>query len=800
MLSPKYFGLIIGVFVFFVFIFFDQFTPGLRSLEIQTMDFHLKLKTTWQVIDRSSGATEINRSARLSDDIVIVGVDNKSLEQFGRWPFPRSIHADLLNTLTRIKQPEQRESAVMLDFLFNETSDRAYDDVLLLEAMKENGRVSLQTLHHPLEIATTDQNELNMRLKELLANFGEITNIGGDLSSVRPSYGIESPLIPYGKAISAFGHASYSQDPDGIYRRQELVSRYSIKTGEYKLDDLKVTTDFGIKGRGHLSWVNNKGAVMFQELPLNKESLEELVKDVRRHGLTKQDLDTLGDDGNPVEYHFVSAYEDHYVPAISLTLALQYLNKDLNDLEVVYGSHILIPSPERWDVSSGTWIPYSIPTGSRRGPAERVLEEIRIPIDESGYMLVNFMGRKSSSNPAEYQTFPVRSYYRFAAEPPGHNQDTWKNTQGFGGKVVMVGAFTLAMADDEKPSPLGLMFGVEIHANALNTIIMDNFIAPVPPRTNQLILLAVVLIVAFITSRIRALGWSVAALLAFIVVSFVAVNFAFDIGGLLFDWSTPVIAAVVVFVANVIYRVITAERDKRKILNVFGQFISPELVEDLAKSPPELGGVDINGTVMFSDIRGFSALSEGLPSSVLVDFMNVYLTAMTDNMVIDYKGTLDKYIGDAIMAFWGAPKEDKEHAVNACKSAVAQIRILNDLNHLLMEKFQRRIDIGIGINSGFMNEEKNKTITVAYMGSEGRKNYTAMGDPVNLASRLEGVNKEYDTSILISEDTYRLISHDSQFIVRELDLIRVKGRTKPVTIYELLDYEGELKGVAGSSV
>jgi adenylate cyclase len=406
-------------------------------------------------------------------------------------------------------------------------------------------------------------------------------------------------------------------------------------------------------------------------------------------------------------------------------------------------------------------------------------------------MLINFMGGKSSSNPAEYQTFPVRSYARFAGLAPGTSSESWANTNGFGGKVVMVGAFTLGMADDEKPTPMGLMFGVEIHANALNTIIMENFITKPASWMSNLVMLALILIFAFITSRMKGLGWSAGILVFFVIVSFLVVTILFDNQGLLIDWGTPIFAVITTFVAVVIYRVLTAERDKRQIKGVFGQFIAPELVEELAIAPPKLGGEYINGTVLFSDIRGFSYLSERLSAEELVDLLNEYLTLMTDNMVNEFGGTLDKYIGDAIMAFWGAPKPLEDHAVRACKSAVAQIRILNKYNPTFREKYQNKISIGIGINSG---DTLSESLMVSYMGSEGRKNYTAMGDTVNLASRLEGVNKEYRTTILISEDTYDMIK-DEKFIVRELDEIRVKGRNKPVTIYELVDYDGELAGV-----
>ena len=777
--SPNVFGLVIGLLVFLVFMLIGIVLGGFENLEIQLMDLHFKLKNTWQVQERGAGYTEEIKSAKLSNDIVIIGVDNKTLERFGRWPFSRRIHADLLNSFTRIKQQEQRESAILLDFLFNDISERAFDDVILLESIESNSKVALQTLHAKVEIATTDREDLIDRFRVLIEGHGEIKNIRGDLSKVNANYGVESPLRPYGKAISTYGHASYGADDDEIYRRQQLVSRYSILAKEIPLDVLDIDTKLKIQGRGHIAWENTNGLIERVELPLTTEKIEKLRRDISRRGLKRRT------GGTDEEAYYVRSYEDYFVPAITLTLALEYFNKSFDDVEVVYGSHILIPSPMRWDSVSGKWIRYEF-------PRKTSVNDLRIPIDESGHMLINFMGGKSSTNPAEHQTFPVRSYARFAGNPPGLDVENWPNTNGLGGKIVMIGAFTIGMADDEKPTPMGLMFGVEMHANSLNTIIMSNFIYQLPRLANALILFALVMLFAFLISRMKGIGWSVAILTGYLIVSFLTVTILFDSLGLLIDWAMPTTAVFITFIAVVTFRVLVAERDKRQIKSVFGQFVSAELVDELVVSPPELGGDYVNGTVMFTDIRGFSNLSERLNAQQLVDFLNEYLTLMTDNIVNAYGGTLDKYIGDAIMAFWGAPKAQEDHAFRACKSAVAQIRILNRLNLIFKEKYGNIISVGIGINPG---SRKKESLMVSYMGSEGRKNYTAMGDSVNLASRLEGVNKEYRTTIIISEDVYELISSDDKFVVRELDDIRVKGRNRPVTIFELIDYEGELKGV-----
>jgi len=207
---------------------------------------------------------------------------------------------------------------------------------------------------------------------------------------------------------------------------------------------------------------------------------------------------------------------------------------------------------------------------------------------------------------------------------------------------------------------------------------------------------------------------------------------------------------------------------------MFGKYVSATVVDQMMEYPPELGGVDKELTVFFSDIRGFTTLSESMTPQELVNHLNIYLTAMTD-IIMDYQGTLDKYVGDEVMCFWGAPIPQKDHAILACKCALNQMQVLGELNAKWPK--EKRIDIGIGINSGIM--------TVGNMGSLGRMNYTLMGDNVNLGARLEGTNKQYLTHIIISENTYGLVK--DKVVARELDNIRVKGKNRPVLIYELMD-------------
>ena len=486
--------------------------------------------------------------------------------------------------------------------------------------------------------------------------------------------------------------------------------------------------------------------------------------------------------GSGSGFYLVRKFEDSFVPAITLSLALHYFGKSLSDAEVVIGKHVRIPSPTLYDPDTGERQPYTIQVTPDRFDKDgnlikpglrRPVPFIDIPIDANGQMLINFMGPASSDSPDGIQTYTVRPYFGYADKAPGADPKTWHRSMAAANKILMVGAFAQGMASDDKRTPFGIMYGIEVHANALNTILMDNFLIPVPVWTDVLILALLTFLVAFMTSRLPTI-FSLFATILLIAGLFFGTAEIFDNNARLVNFSSPAIAMFFTFIAIVVYRAMTEERDKRMIRETFGKYLSPKVVDQLVDNPPELGGVDKNLTVLFSDIRSFTTLSESMSPQELVNHLNVYLTAMTD-VVLDYGGYLDKYVGDEIMCFWGAPLPQADHAARACKCALRQMQRLKELNDAWPEPI--RINIGIGVNSGIM--------TVGNMGSPTRMNYTLMGDNVNLGARLEGTNKEYGTNIIISEFTYGLVK--DEFVVRELDNIRVKGKNKPVLIYELVD-------------
>jgi adenylate cyclase len=346
----------------------------------------------------------------------------------------------------------------------------------------------------------------------------------------------------------------------------------------------------------------------------------------------------------------------------------------------------------------------------------------------------------------------------------------------FKDRIVLVGASATGIGD-LRATPFGSLDypGVEIHANVIDNILNQQFLMKHGPQ------------VISDVSAILFFGLPFGILLALVPPRWLVLSVAVLAGfmGLVYwaflhGWWLNLIVPSVTILANAgfvaLYRVLFEEGEKRKVRGAFGQYVSPEVIRRLLEEPESVKPKKTSITVLFSDIRGFTTLSESLDAQEMADLLNGYLTEMTQ-IVFRHRGTLDKYIGDAVMAFWGAPFAEAGHADRCCETALTMLGRLAELQEEWRAQEKPILEIGVGINTG--------TASVGNMGSVLRYGYTAIGDAVNLASRLEGLNKEYGSRILISESTYITLQSE-RFVVRELDLIRVKGKLLPVTIYEVL--------------
>jgi len=346
----------------------------------------------------------------------------------------------------------------------------------------------------------------------------------------------------------------------------------------------------------------------------------------------------------------------------------------------------------------------------------------------------------------------------------------------FRDKIVLVGASATGIGDNRSTPFGGLNFpGVEIHANIIDNMLHEGFLQRGPRQKawdlGFILLFGIPLGLWLGLTRPQNMWfglWLAAPFLGGIYVAFLK------------GWWLNLTIPLFTLVANVslvaLYRVIIEEREKRKVRGSFQQYLSPEVIRRLLERPQLVQPRKTDVTIMFSDIRDFTSISEALDAQDLALLLNGYLSDMT-RIIFNTQGTLDKYIGDAVMAFWGAPFEERDHAVRACRAALAMMQRVAELREEWRAAGRPVLDIGIGLNTG--------NASVGNMGSQLRYGYTAMGDAVNLSSRLEGLNKEYRTHIIVGSGTYEAV-RDAGFLFRELDLIRVKGKLQPVTIYELV--------------
>jgi adenylate cyclase len=369
---------------------------------------------------------------------------------------------------------------------------------------------------------------------------------------------------------------------------------------------------------------------------------------------------------------------------------------------------------------------------------------------------------------------PMNSY-KYVSIADVVNKDFPPGT--FKGKLVLVGATATGIGDLRTTPYGGVDYpGVEIHANIIDTILNKKFLLHGADQAavdlGCIFLFGIPLGMWLALSRPRLIV--IAPLL--LLVTFVVVNYFAFLRGWWLNFTVPAATLVANTGFVALYRVLVEEREKRKVRGAFQQYLSPEVIRILLQSPELVEPRKTEVSVMFSDVRDFTSISEKLDAQDLALLLNGYLTEMT-KVLFRYRGTLDKYIGDAVMAFWGAPFEQPEHAREACGAALAMLEKLRDLQEQWRDRGQPVLRVGFGISTG--------AASVGNMGSSLRYGYTAMGDVVNLASRLEGLNKEYGTQIVVGETTYAEAANH-EFLFRELDLIRVKGKKKPVAIYQLL--------------
>ncbi len=634
--------------------------------------------------------------------IVIVGIDDKTLQTIGSYPLPRSNYALLVR---RLKQNGANVIAFDVTFPTAASSEAL---AVLAKLQSEIGPSAPGNLQNKLQ-ALQQQADVDAQFAAALKDAGNVVLGHLFLSAERSKF--SDP-----KLAEAYFNIAWAKAFPQVLK---------VKSGDH---------DFDLSQ----AWIQAEGPVAAGV----EANLPKLAEAASSYGFFNIAPDA---DGTIRRALFIIRYQDQdFFPSLALQALRQY--ESIPDQQIA--AYIASDGIERIQFGNHELHPWQNATA-----------------------LINYVG-------------PYRSYPHYSMVDV---IDGKVPADAFHGKIVFVGGTALGIGDlrntpFEKQGS-GYM-GVEIHAN-----ILDNLLHSAEPGRTFLIrgfneeIVDIGFIVLFGLGLGLWFGHSrplVATITAIVALGAFAwfVYFGFVHWGRSYSFVIPAATLVASYASITSFRVIHEEREKRKIRKTFSQYLSPGVIALIEKDPQKYirpGGEVQDLTVMFSDIRDFTSLSEGLTPDDLVHLLNQYLSAMTD-ILFRNLGTLDKYIGDAIMAFWGSPYPQKDHAECACRCALEMIAALEQLNRQWAEQGRRPIAIGIGLNTGPVN--------VGNMGSDKRLAWTVMGDNVNLASRLEGMTKQYRSRVIISESTYNQVA--PQFVAREVDRIRVKGKKQPVVIYELL--------------
>jgi len=658
----------ISLFVIFVALtLFLMDVKFLRFMELKALDLRM--------LSRGSVPT--------CGKVVIAVIDEKSLSELGRWPWPRSTVARLVDALKGYGA-----KAIGFDIVFSEPENNS--NLRALEQIKRE--VEKAGVRDP-------------RLTDILSRKKMLEDTDNQLvQSVRRARNV---------TLGYFFHTS-SKDVSHLSEKEVTEKAENIGNSRYSMVRSRAVPD-------EAALIHAYGVV---------PNLPELSETAENSGYFNAFPDI---DGSIRWSPLLIKFQGNYYSSLALSLLLQYLD---------------------WPMLSVNMAEFGIESIR--------IDDLRIPTDESGRLLVNYMG------PAK--TFP---HYSIADIIQGRLAP-----ELFKGKIVIVGA-TATGIYDLRVTPFGAVYpGVEIHATVIDNILRQNFLVQSGWTSflDACIIILLGLLMGIVISRLRAFQGVLVSLA--ILTAFISANaLIFAHYNVWLNLVYPVLTILLIYLGITVYRYVSEEREKKKVRGAFQHYLNASVVNELLKDPAKLklGGDKKNLTVLFSDIRGFTTISEGLAPESLVRLLNEYLTAMTE-IVFKYDGLLDKYIGDAVMAVFGAPLEQPDHALRACYTALDMMDRLKTLQKQWQAEGWPFVDIGIGVSTGDM--------VAGNMGSEMRFDYTVMGDSVNLGSRLEGINKEYGTNIVISQFTHEIVK--DVLCCRELDAVRVKGKKQPIKIYELL--------------
>ncbi len=699
----------------------------LRVLNGRPLNFHQRLELT--ALDVKFAFRGPRTPARWK--VAIAALDEKAIDAYGPPPWPRTIHADLVDALTKLGA-----AAIAFDMTFEQPSSLPGREAIarLHDRAKSIGVFRAGAELQELAGSTSDPKQA----KTLLEAAASIDALSAKMSEME---GGRDPDREFAEAMKRSGKvvlgvvALSKREAESLALSDARLSASLENVASATISELVST---GSDGLSHIT----SGREMFEHGILRRyfgvnAPTPVLARATRHFGTINAAPD---DDGVNRRLPLVGAIKGRGVLLPSLALEAVAVARAPDTIEILGGPG---------DVS---------PLGIQIGDLE-----VRTELEAT--TTIDWYGRFDA------EEMPIISIADLLSGKA--------KREDVEGRIVFVAATAIG-THDQRVTPLERAIpGVYVHATLAQNI-LDNRHLTRPlyvVALEVLLILGIGLIAGVVMTRFEVAGQLTTACLMVIGWTLFDQLVLFR-NGLIVYTVLPVMQIFVTLLAVALWRFLVEQRERRQTKRAFGRYLSHHVMEQVLSNPERylrLGGHRYEATVLFSDIRGFTTISEALSPEELGRMLNLYMTPMTD-IVFEFEGTLDKYIGDAVMAFWGAPLPQENHAMLACRAALRMIEEVERLNTIFEREGLPSIAIGIGLSSGPM--------TIGNMGSDDHFSYTALGDRVNLGARLEGQTKDYGVDIIISDACCELVK--DEMMVRELGSIRVKGKFEPVRIFELV--------------
>ena len=664
------------------------------------------------------------------NEIVIVAIDEKSIKKLGRYPWPRRYIAQFVDKIT-----DANARLLALDVMYSEAQN--VDILAALDTLAREynysplwnylpGGASNEKFLTPLRREQKRFDE-DSKLKDAFKR--AVVDNGIDIISSIEFVDIEQRISTdfTGKEVSELGKELLKESA-----YFPVLAGAGKKTKEKSSDGNKLTV---LTSKNRKEIMNN---LLANYRPKKAVGVINMIDSFAEWVTYQGFVDTHVDYSGIVRSEYMAIqYENEFYPPLGAQVARVYKNLEYGELKLLLTEKL-------------------------------IFKETDIPIDSWNRMIINYCGPEA--------TF---KYFSFCDVIEGEI-----HPDAFSNKIVFLGATATGLGDFIATPFSSQTPGVEKHATVAENILHEKFLVRGQGEVlhDVLAIICISLAMGIFLPLLPSIWGGVASASLWSGYSYY-VYAVFVSNGIWLNTTYPSIAVIACFTSITLYRFISEEKKRKEIRFAFENFMDPKVVHEILKEPGDikLGGEEKEITVYFSDIEKFSSISEKMQPGELIEFLNEYLSEMTDQ-ILDHGGFLDKYVGDAILAVFGAPLPQPDHAVRACLATIDNTKKLFKLNKKFKETRNLEIRARIGLNSG--------RVLVGNVGSTNRLSYTVIGDEVNLGARLEAANKYYGTYAMISERTYELARDHIE--ARELDLIRVVGKENPVKVYELIDRKGEI--------